>query len=45
MPWGEIKSYEGIEEEVREKLPSELWNTWEMADQEITRIIDDTIRG
>ena len=45
MPWGAIDSYVGIEEEVREKLPVELWDTWEMADQEITRIIDNTIRG
>jgi hypothetical protein len=43
MPWGEIESYQGIEAEVRDKLPFELWDTWEMADQEITRIIDDTI--
>ena len=44
MPWGEIESYQGIEEEVRTKLPGELWDTWEMADQEITNIIDDTLR-
>lgn len=45
MPWGKITSYSGIDEEVREKLPVELWDTWEMADQEITRLIDDTIKG
>jgi hypothetical protein len=45
MPWGEIESYQGIDAEVRDKLPSELWDTWEMADQEINRIIDDTIQG
>ena len=26
---------------VREKLPSQLWDTWEGADSEITRIIYD----
>ena len=30
------------EEEVIEELPSELWDTWEMAHQEIVRIIHDT---
>jgi len=45
LPWGEITSYQGIDEEVIEKLPVELWDTWEMADQEIRRIINDTIRA
>jgi len=43
MPWGEIENYQGIEEEVREKLPVTLWDTWEGADGEIDRIIWDTI--
>ena len=43
LPWGEVESYQGIEGEVRDKLPVELWDTWEMADQEINRIIGDTI--
>ena len=45
MPWGEITNYQGIDEEVRDQLSSDLWDTWEMADQEINRIIDDTIQG
>jgi predicted dithiol-disulfide oxidoreductase (DUF899 family) len=45
LPWGEIETYQGIEDEVREQLPVELWDIWEMADQEITRIIDDTINN
>ena len=33
--------YTKIEDEVVDQLPTELWDTWEMADQEIRRIIDD----
>jgi len=36
-------NYHGIEEEVIDKLPVELWDTWEMADQQIRRIVGDTI--
>ena len=43
MPWGEVSSYTGIGQEVRHQLPVELWDTWEMADQQIDRIIDDVI--
>jgi len=43
MPWGEVSSYQGINEEVRDKLPVEVWDTWEASDQEIERIINDTI--
>lgn len=32
-----------IEKSVIEHLPIELWETWEMADQEIRGIIFDTI--
>jgi len=35
---------EDTKETVIEELPSELWDTWEMADQEIRNIIDETIR-
>ena len=28
---------------VRDRLPVEMWGTWEMADQEIDRIINDTM--
>lgn len=43
-PWGSSPdNYSGIEQEVIEELPIELWETWEMADQQIRRIIDDTI--
>jgi len=45
MPWGEVENYQGIEEEVIDKLPSEIWDTWEMAAQEIRRIISDAIRA
>ena len=38
-----ITNFDGIEEAVINKLPTELWDTWEMADQEIHRIISDTI--
>ena len=34
-----------IEEIVIEKLPVELWDTWEGADSEIRRIIWDTVSG
>ena len=44
-PWGEIRSYSGVEDEVINLLPSSLWETWEMADQQIRRIIDDEIMG
>jgi len=43
-PWGQYDvDYNKVEETVIEKLPLELWNTWEMADQEIRRIIDDEL--
>jgi len=32
-----------VEEIVIDRLPSSLWDTWEMADSEIRRIISDTI--
>lgn len=38
--WG----YQGIVKEVRDRLPVELWDTWEGADGEINRIIEDTIQ-
>ena len=31
------------EDEIVDKLPEEWWDTWEMADQEIRRIINDTL--
>ena len=43
MPWGAVESYVGIDEEIIDKLPVELWDTWEMADSEIRRIINDTL--
>lgn len=36
-------NYSGIEEKVIERLPKTLWDTWEMADSEIRRIIHDEI--
>lgn len=41
----EITCYQGIDEEIIDKLPVELWDTWEMADQEIRRIINDTLEA
>jgi hypothetical protein len=41
-PWGE-ENFVGIDEEIIEKLPEELWDIWEMADQEIRGLIHDTI--
>ena len=43
MPWGIVESYQGIDKEIIDELPVKLWDTWEMADQEIRRIINDTI--
>lgn len=42
---GIVDSYMGIEKEVIELLPVELWDTWEGCDQEIRGIIDDTIQN
>ncbi len=38
-----VVGQERILRAVRDMLPAELWDTWEMADQEINRIILDTI--
>jgi hypothetical protein len=43
-PYG-VVSYVGIEEEVVGELPLKLWDTWEMADQQIRRIINDITMG
>ena len=43
MSYGIVESYTGIEAEVVEKLPEKLWDTWEMADQQIRGIIDNVI--
>ena len=40
---GENMRYYGIDNEIIESLPDEIWNTWEGADSEIRRIIDETI--
>lgn len=34
-----------LEQVTIDRLPSELWDTWEMADQEIRRIIHDEVMG
>jgi len=39
---GLYSSYQ-VETVVVQKLPVEMWDTWEMADQEIRRIISDVI--
>lgn len=36
-------SLAGIEDKIIERLPESLWDTWEMADQEIRSIINDEI--
>ena len=42
-PWLPTPPRQTIEEIVIEKLPVELWDTWEGADSEIRRIIWDTV--
>jgi len=37
------RDYRSIEEKVIERCPSEWWDIWEMAYQEIHRIIDDEL--
>lgn len=37
------KGFKSIEERVIERLPEELWDTWEGAHQEICRIIDEAV--
>jgi hypothetical protein len=41
----EGNEFHSIEMIVVDRLPSEMWETWEGADSEIRRIIGDTIRG
>jgi len=36
--------YQEVRKNVVEQLPVELWDTWEMADQEIRGLIDAVIR-
>lgn len=43
MPWLPTPPGQTIEEIVVEKLPVEMWDTWEGADSEIRRIILDTV--
>jgi hypothetical protein len=46
LPWGGYSTTYlnmEVESEVRGLLPVSLWDTWEAADQEIDRIISDTI--
>jgi|WetSurSiteA1Bulk_404760.scaffolds.fasta_scaffold536930_2 hypothetical protein len=38
-----LNGQESILKCVRDMLPEEMWDTWEMADSEINRIIYDTI--
>jgi len=42
---GENMRYYGLDNEIVESLPAEIWNTWEGADSEIRRIIDETIKN
>ena len=39
-PFGETQ-FSGIENAVVNRLPVELWDTWESADSEIRNLIDD----
>lgn len=41
MPWGEV-NYPS-DKEVIEKLPEEMWDTWEGADSEIRNLIHDFV--
>jgi len=36
-------NFQGIDQEIIDLLPSELWDTWEMADSQIRNLINDTI--
>ena len=42
---GETMRYSGIDKEIIDALPVELWETWEGADGEIRGIIDETIQN
>ena len=43
-PWGSYDYKPGeVEDAVIDQLPSSMWDTWEMADAEIRRIINDMI--
>ena len=35
--------YSDVQNEVRAELPEEIWDTWESADAEINRIINDVM--
>jgi hypothetical protein len=41
--WFTSPNFSGVEEEVRQQLPPEIWDTWESADAEISSIINDVI--
>lgn len=38
-----VTQYSGIESQVVHRLPESLWDTWESADAEIRRIINDEV--
>ncbi len=42
---GKTMRYSGIDNEIVDALPEELWATWEGADSEIRGIIDETIQN
>ena len=39
-PFSQV-DYKQVDKRVIDALPADLWDTWEMADQEIRRIIDN----
>jgi len=41
---GENMKYYGIDNEIVDSLPEEIWETWEGAEGEIRRIIEETIK-
>jgi len=41
---GEVMRYYGIDNEIIDNLPDEIWQTWEGAYDEIKRIIEETMQ-
>ncbi len=40
---GEVMMFYGIDNEIVDNLPEEIWETWEGADGEIRRIIEEVL--
>lgn len=42
---GSVTTYAGINDEIKNEIPSEFWDLWEGADNEIDHIINDFIHN